>query len=52
MILKILFAIFIFALGFTALYSAAICDKKWFKTCISVLFSVLVSMLVTSNMFM
>lgn len=52
MILKILFAIFIFVLGFTALYSSAICDKKWFKACISVMFSALVSMLVTSNMFM
>lgn len=52
MILKILFAIAIFALGFVSLYSSAVCDKKWFKACISIMFSALVSMLVTSNMFM
>ena len=46
-----LFAILVFALGFTALYSSAICDKKWFKACISVMFSALVTMLVTFNIF-
>ena len=46
-----IFAIFVFALGFVALYSSAICDKKWFKAGISIIFSALVSMLVTFNIF-
>ena len=47
----ILFAIFVFALGFVALYSAAVCEQKWFKAGISIIFSALVSMLVTFNIF-
>lgn len=47
----VIFALFVFILGFVSLYSSAICDKKWFKASISIIFSALVSMLVTFNIF-
>ena len=45
------FAIFIFLLGFITLYSIAVSEVKWFKMGISVIFSALVTMLVTFNVF-
>ena len=51
MIKVYLFAIFVFALGFVTLYSSAISEVKWFKAGISVIFSALVAMLVTFNVF-
>jgi VIT1/CCC1 family predicted Fe2+/Mn2+ transporter len=47
----VLFMILVFSLGFVTLYSSAICDRKWFKAFISVMFSALVTMLVTFNIF-
>lgn len=47
----ILFMILVFGLGFVTLYSSAICDKRWFKACISFIFSAIVTMLVTFNIF-
>ena len=45
------FAIVIFALAFVTLYSMAVSDVFWFKAGITVVFSVLVSTLVTFNIF-
>lgn len=51
MIKVALFMILVFSLGFITLYSSSICDKKWFKVCISFMFSAIVTMLVTFNIF-
>ena len=45
------FAVFAFLLGFVSLYTASLSDVVWFKVSISVIFSALVSMLVTFNIF-
>lgn len=51
MIKVALFMILVFSLGFVTLYSSAICEMKWFKIFISCMFSALVTMLVTFNIF-
>ena len=45
------FAIIVFILAFVSLYTASISDVGWFKAGIATVFSVLVSMLVTFNIF-
>ena len=47
----LVFAVFIFILGFITLYSMAVTEVKWFKMGISVIFSALVTMLVAFNVF-
>lgn len=51
MVKMALFMILVFSLGFVTLYSSAICDKRWFKACVSCIFSAIVTMLVTFNIF-
>ena len=46
-----IFAVVIFALAFTALFTSAISDVMWFKAGIITVFSILVSTLVTFNIF-
>ena len=51
-VLKVgLVGLVIFALAFIALWSSANSEPKWFKAVISVIFSFIVSVLVTSNLF-
>lgn len=49
--MRYLFALFVFILGLGTLYCAVNSEAKWFKVSISVIFSALVSMLVTFNFF-
>ena len=51
MIKMYLFAIFVFVLSCITLYASSECDTKWFKAGITVIFSAMVSMLVTFNIF-
>ena len=44
------YAIVVFALGFTTLYCMSMAKQTWFKMGISIIFSALVSMLVTFNL--
>ena len=46
-----LFGVFVYILAFISLYSSSVSDVKWFKVAIAVVFSALVSILVTFNMF-
>ena len=46
-----LFMILVFALGFAPLYIAMIIEEKWYKIYISIIFSAIMSMLVTFNIF-
>ena len=51
MVKVVLFAFLVFTLGFITLYSSALSEAKWFKIGISGIFSALVTMLVTFNIF-
>lgn len=51
MIKTYLFAIFVFVLSFITLYAAGNTEVKWFKAGITIIFSAMVSMLVTFNIF-
>lgn len=51
MIMTWIFAIFVFALSFMTLFISSYSDKDWFKNAITVIFSAMVSMLVTFNIF-
>lgn len=51
MIWRVIFAIVVFLLGIVTLLSAAVCEKMWYKAGISVIFSAIVTMLVTFNIF-
>lgn len=51
MIKTYLFAIFVFLLSCITLYAASESNVRWFKAGIAVIFSAMVSMLVTFNIF-
>lgn len=51
MIKTYLFAIFVFILSFITLYASSESNVRWFKAGITIIFSAMVTMLVTFNIF-
>ena len=45
------FAIVCFILAFTSIYTSSVSDVTWFKLTITTVYSILVAVLVTSNIF-